>query len=209
MASTLMHLAVAEVLIKRYKFKDEARFKLGEILPDAGEAKKGHLKVNLDDGSKIYDFERFRAEFGDLILKDDLYLGYYFHLIQDVYYRHFVYDIHHWNPHIDGNVDRLHNDYAILNKYVVAKYCLKNSIRIPDGFENERINKLCCFNTQWLIEATNEYFTQEKDGEIFFFTKEMADEFVELAVEACAKELEALRSGGELIDGRKHAYLSK
>ncbi|SFP84429.1 hypothetical protein SAMN04487928_109119 [Butyrivibrio proteoclasticus] len=37
--------------------------------------------------------------------QDDLYLGYYLHLVQDMCYRHFVYDKYHWNPMIPGNVE--------------------------------------------------------------------------------------------------------
>ena len=41
------------------------------------------MKVNVQDGTKkTYDFDRYREMFGERMLKDDLYLGYYLHLVQ-------------------------------------------------------------------------------------------------------------------------------
>ena len=41
---------------------------------------------------------------------------------------------------------------------------------------------------------------------IFFFTKEMSDEFISEAVEYCAKEVEKLRNGEEGIDMFEYAW---
>ena len=41
---------------------------------------------------------------------------------------------------------------------------------------------------------------------IFFFTKEMSDEFITEAVEYCAKEVEKLRNGEEGIDMFEYAW---
>ena len=38
------------------------------------------------------------------------------HLVQDLVYCRFAYEEHHWNPTLPGNVDRLHNDYALLDE---------------------------------------------------------------------------------------------
>ena len=85
MASSIIHLAVTKELTKRYKFKDENRLKFGAILPDAGRGKDSHVKKAVWGLNKrVYDFERFRAEYGELMKSDDLYLGYYLHLVQDI-----------------------------------------------------------------------------------------------------------------------------
>jgi hypothetical protein len=123
MASSIIHLAITNELTKKYEFKDIARLKLGACLPDSGKGNSSHLKKSIWGGNKkVYDFEYFRLKFGDLMKSDDLYLGYYLHLIQDICYRHFMYDKYKWNPTIPGNVERLHNDYAIINHYVAVKY---------------------------------------------------------------------------------------
>ena len=102
--------------------------------------------------------------------QDDLYLGYYLHLVQDICYRHFVYDKYHWNPMIPGNVEKLHKDYSIINFYVAEKYNLKNDITVPVNFDSEPINDLCSFDVKWLMDSMYGYF-KEVDGEIFFLRK--------------------------------------
>lgn len=138
--------------------------------------------------------------------EDDLYLGYYLHLVQDVIYRHFVYDKYHWNPLIPGNVERLHRDYAIGNHHVIQKYNLKNEIIVPAGFEKEPINQLCTFDIEGLIQNMNTYFLPVKDDDIFFFTTEMADEYITEAVDFCIQELDNLDNQKEGIDGYKVAW---
>ena len=60
--------------------------------------------------------------------QDELYLGYYLHLIQDIFYRYFIYSEHDWNPTIPGNIDHLHRDYAITNWHVVNRYKLNKEM---------------------------------------------------------------------------------
>ena len=43
MASSIMHLAVTNELIKKYTFKDINRLKFGAVLPDAGQKQAGHI----------------------------------------------------------------------------------------------------------------------------------------------------------------------
>ena len=207
MASLIMHLAVTCELAKRYDFTDLDRLKFGAILPDAGKGKAGHIHTFIwGRNKKSYDFDLFRDRFGELMKTDDLYLGYYLHLVQDICYRHFVYDKYKWNPMTPGNVERLHKDYSIINYYVAKKYNLKNDIVTPDSFDNEPINSICTLDVNWLMESVSEFFKKVDDEDIFFFTREMADEYIAEAVELCAKELDALRNGGELIDGYDNAW---
>ena len=206
MASSIIHLAVTNELIKHHAFKDENRLKFGAILPDAGKGKAGHLnKYIWGRNKKSYDFEFFRDKFGELMRQDDLYLGYYLHLVQDICYRHFVYEKYHWNPMIPGNVEKLHKDYSIINYYVTEKYDLKNDIVAPGDFESESINDLCVYDVNWLMESMDGYF-KKVDGDIFFFTREMADEYIAEAVELCLKELNALMNGGKLIESYDNAW---
>ena len=210
MASSIMHLAVTSELTKRYKFKDINRLKFGAILVDAGEGKRGHLnKYIWGHNKKAYDFELFRSLYGDLLKSDDLYLGYYLHLVQDICYRHFVYDKYHWNPLIPGNVEKLHKDYSIINKYVADKYNLKNDLSVPEEFDKEKINDICHFDVDWLMESMNDYFKEVPQEDLFFFTREMADEFIGEAVELCLKELKALDEGAGMIESYDNAWNSR
>lgn len=207
MASSIIHYAITCELIKRRQFKNPDRLKLGSILVDAGYNGNSHMKISVAGGhKKTYDFEGYRSIYGELMKEDDLYLGYYLHLVQDVIYRHFVYDKYHWNPLIPGNVEKLHKDYAIGNYYVVQKYNLKNEITIPANFEKEPINQICAFDLDGLVQNMNSYYVPIEDDDIFFFTKEMTDEYITEAVEYCIQELDNLDSQKEGTDGYISAW---
>ena len=208
MASSIIHYAITCEIIKKRKFKNPDRLKLGAVLPDAGcNYGNSHMKIIVAGGQKkTYDFDGYRKLFGKLMKTDDLYLGYYLHLVQDVIYRHFVYDKYHWNPMIPGNVDRLHRDYEIGNAYVIQKYQLRNELVIPPDFEKEALNKLCAFDLKNLRERMDSYFLPVEGGDIFFFTREMTDEYIAEAVEYCMRELEDLENGKEGIDGNACAW---
>lgn len=208
MASSIIHYAITCEIIKKRKFRNPDRLKLGAVLPDAGcNYGNSHMKITIAGGQKkTYDFEGYRKLFGNLMKTDDLYLGYYLHLVQDVVYRHFVYDKYHWNPMIPGNIDRLHRDYEIGNSYVIQKYQLRNELVIPSDFEKEALNRLCAFDLKDLRESMDSYFLPAEDGDIFFFTRKMTDEYIAEAVEDCMRELEALENGKEGIDGYACAW---
>ena len=211
MASTIVHLAITDGLAKRISFTDPNRLKFGAIVADFGtdgnQNGNSHLKVNVLDGrKKTYDFDRFRDMFGTRMLSDDLYMGYYLHLVQDSLYRRFVYDRYHWNPALPGNVDRLHNDYRIVNQYIISRYRLKNDIAIPDGFDSEDLNRISSFDTAGLIKKLEGFFFPVDEEPVFFFTKEMSDEFIGEALAFCDEEVQKLRRGEAGIDMLEYAW---
>jgi hypothetical protein len=211
MASRIIHLAITSELIKEYHFKNEVRLKFGAILPDAYAAGRStvdsHLKIGICGNNKrTYDFTRFRGLFSELMKEDDLYLGYYLHLVQDILFRHFVYDEHHWNATIPGNVDRLHRDYAIVNSYVICKYGLKDDIEVPLDFEKEPINSICHLEPHQFVSEMKDDFEPFEPCEIFFFSKDMADQFISKAVSFCLEELRALEKGTTRIDEYEYAW---
>ncbi len=211
MASSIIHLAITNELIKRLSFTDANRLKFGAVVVDAGVGGNmygnAHMKVNVQDGKKkTYDFDRYREMFGERMLKDDLYLGYYLHLVQDALYRNFVYDRYHWNPVLPGNVERLHKDYEIINQYVINKYGLMNDLIVPDRFEDEALNQISAFDTKRLMQDMSSYFLPVDEEPIFFFTKEMSDEFIEEAMEFCVDEVKKIRNGERGIDMLTYAW---
>ena len=196
MASSIVHLAITNELTKHLSFTDKNRLFLGAVVVDYGYDGNSHLKINVcDDKKKTYDFDRYRELFGERMLTDDLYLGYYLHLVQDSLYRHFVYDKYHWNPMIPGNVEKLHNDYSIVNYYVATKYNLTSEITVPSGFERETLCNICSFNTAKLCSDMESYFIPVPETPIFFFSKEMSDEFIVEATDYCTSEIERIRRG--------------
>lgn len=208
MASGVVHLAVVHELMKRRSFRDPVRLKFGALLPDAGDrgGRRSHLRISFEDGRRSYDFEGFRRLFGSRMREDDLYLGYYLHLVQDALYRHFVYGRYRWDPRAPGNIDRLHRDYELVNGYVISRYALVNDLAVPEGFEREALCGLCSFDTAGLLNDAEAWFGPAGEGEIFFFTAEMSDEYISEAAAFCLEEIERIENGAPGLDARAIAW---
>ena len=207
MASRIIHLAVTDRIAKQYRYKDKNRLELGSILPDAATSGNSHLKISIADGTKkTYDLTSFRSGFLSEILQDDLYLGYYLHLVQDLYFRNFVYDRYHWDPLPPGNVERLHYDYALINPYVIQKYALSDTVSVPASFDGEPVNRLGRFSIGEFLADMKTDFQSRPAGTTFFFTKEMADEFIAYACGKCEQEINSLFNGLECLDEKTLAW---
>jgi protein-tyrosine phosphatase len=212
MASRIIHLAITKKILQNTIVRDANMLYLGTILPDAYNINRpstnvSHYKEDVCNGTKkTYNLTKFRSRFKDKICTNDLYLGYYLHLIQDIIYRRFVYDNYKWNPKIPGNVQKLHNDYRLINTYVIDKYNLKINIDISETFQDEEINNIYPFDVKQLLNDLENDFVPYKDGEIFFFTENMADEYIEKAVELCLEEIRALRNKTTLLDEMQYAW---
>lgn len=206
MASRIIHLAVAELLIRQTEIADADRFRLGCILPDAGmQNKAAHFKVTLTDGERMYALSAFRREFGDRF-SDALYLGYYAHLIQDMLFRNFIYADNSYDFTIPANVDRLHLDYSLCNRYVIEKYALPAPPAVPADFASEPINRITPFAAEEFITDMAQDYRLRPEGRCVFFTEEQADDFIAQAAALCIKEINALRTGKPLIDDTAYAY---
>ena len=212
MASRVMHLAIAAEIAKQIPIKDINRFRLGVILPDAYNrniktANNSHLKYTTADGTKkTYKLDWFRKTYKEQLTTDDLYLGYYLHLIQDTIFRYFVYSLHYWDPYPKGSIERLHTDYRLLNNYIIDSYKLPDSLIIPDRIKDEPIFDIYPFGLEQLSVDFKIDFEPYSNGTAFFFTKEMTDEFIKMATEKCVKEIIALQNGEALIDELEWAW---
>lgn len=212
MASRVIHLAIANEIIKEVQINDIERFRFGIILPDAYKhniqsATDSHLKYSNEDGTKkTFKLAWFRETYGGLMNEDELYLGYYLHLIQDIVFRYFVYSLHNWDPYPNGNIERLHNDYRLLNNYVIDKYNITNSLIIPDDINDEPIFGIYPFDTEQLMSDFKTDFKSYNNGETFFFTKKMADDYIKMATEKSLVEVKALENGTSSIDELKWAW---
>lgn len=202
MASSIIHLAIVSELEKSTRFSNVERLRLGSILPDAICAgKNGHLKIFIcGNNKKTYDLETYREKFMNLMLADDLYLGYYLHILQDLVFRKFIYTEYHWNSRIPGNVEKLYRDYLISNCHVIETYGLKETMISSVDLTGERIQELGDFDVDKLMKNFHYYFIPVDFSDTFFFTKEIADEFIKRAVPICLNELNNLRNGNKLFD---------
>lgn len=105
-----------------------------------------------------------------------------------------------------GNVEKLHNDYVITNHYIAGKYGLQDDLIVPARMDTEPICDLCHYNIQELMLSVKSAYQELQDEEAFFFSTEMADEYIAEAVKACLSELEALIAGEKLTDSYDNAW---
>lgn len=205
-----MHLAVAQALAAAEPPEDPARFLLGCLLPDAyGEA--GRLRpvthFRRQEGSKAwFDLETFRTRYAEEIRADDLWLGYYLHLLQDTLYRPMVLQIAAWDPRDAGQLERMHADYRGLNAYVARTRRLKPCLTLPKAPAAESVNAIYPFAWEQLAEDLAGDFACGPSRDFTYLTPAFADRFIDRAAEACAAELRALRAGGPLTDPRPYAW---
>ncbi len=201
MASRTMHLAIAKKMKENNVINNYSRYVIGQILPDAithglVNHADSHFKVSVcDNRKKMIDFEEFRNKYSYEILSDDLYLGYYFHLIQDAIYRKFLYYDYGYTVTCREDVEVLHNDYRLLNSYLISKYQLDNYLVIPEEFEKDKINNIYPFSLDNYIEDTKNDFLPYHTGETKFFTEAMADEYINECFKLCYTELINLKEG--------------
>ena len=203
MPSRIIHLAVAEELLKLTDIPDKHRFMLGTLLPDAGEKSETHLFYSFTekDGTlrRTAALRSFRALFDEKILKDSLILGYYLHLLQDVLFRDYIYIWYHQDCNTNGKQETIHRDYSAINRLIIEKFNLKNDIRIPDGFKNEEICRYFKFDTATLIEKLNNDFSQKILKSPEYLTSERASEFIVYASNKCKDEISALKGEGNFF----------
>ena len=207
MASRIIHLAIAGQIADLHPDLDTNRFYLGSVLPDACGDKSAHYSKYVANGTKkTHDLTRFRKEFGDRLPQDELYVGCYLHLVQDILFRQTMYEELHFDSRPAGNVARLHLDYHLTNRYVIQRYGVKVIPFAPADLEQEPLWKAHAFFLRDFLEEMKQDYLDCPEGSTVFFTEEIADQFIERALKACLTELEALRSGEGYFDEVRFAW---
>ena len=207
MAQRTIHYLLGEELIG-LGVADVDRFRVGNLLPDAIEdlvfRDLTHYQVEIErDGRSVRfcDFERFRREFAPLVETDGLYLGYYMHLIEDACYRIF------WNrvrfaPRdvTRAEVAVLHNDYHLLNRYILSHYGIRDEIIFPEGFEREPINRIYPFLLREFLDEMRGDFTETAQGQTRYLTEELLEQYLAQTRPVCREALRRILAGEEPTD---------
>lgn len=207
MASRIVHLAIANEIIKVHPLPEPERFLFGSLLPDACADKSAHCRKYLcNEQLKTHDLTGFRRSFGDRLERDSLYLGYYLHLLQDILFRYEMYTIVGYDPRPAGNIPQLHLDYELTNRYVIEAYKLKNRLSIPQGLEAEPLWKTWSFEVEVFLAELAQDFAATPQGQTRFFTEAQADALIRRSVPICLQELEALDAGTGFFDEDRFAW---
>lgn len=209
MAQRTIHYVFGEVFSKHINLKDKNRFLLGSVMPDAYadvfDRDRTHYIIKTEN-QVYFDFCVFREQYHNLILNDDLYLGYYMHLVEDAFYRQFIYNERFKMPHSREEVTILHNDYHILNSYIVSKYNICNSLKTPINLEQEPISKIATFKINEFIEDMSYDFKEQTIGVTYFLTENMVDEFIDKYVPLGLEELQHIQSGTYTLQALDYAW---
>lgn len=207
MASRIIHLAIAELIADTKPELNTDRFFLGSILPDACRDRSAHYSVYTAGGTKkTHDLTSFRAQYGERLRQDALYLGYYLHLVQDILFRKIMYEELRFDSRPAGNVERLHLDYRLTNGFVVRRYNIKTIPAVPADLTEQPLWQAHSFALQEFLEEMKIDFLEPPEGSTVYFTEEIALQFIERAGAVCRKELEAVRSGEGYFDERRFAW---
>lgn len=209
MASRILHLAAAKLILDEHPMADEKRFRLGSILPDAGARVSAHFRTRIDGGTKtMMALSDFRARFADK-MDDPLYLGYYLHLVQDIVFRKVFYLDHGWKTDSLEKIERLYADYRILNTWAIGKFALRDDLTVPENFSAEPLAAVSDFELpEFLAELHADFTTPPPPGDCVYFTKAIAEEFLAAAVPLCLREIAALRDGATTVDECAWAWSS-
>ena len=182
MAQRLIHYLLGEIFLEEIELKNKERFLLGSIIPDAYMNLKDRDKThfaNRTEETTYFDFNLFRELFDRQIDEDDLYLGYYMHLVEDVFYRQFIHRDEFRVPKSQEEISMLHNDYHILNSYIVSKYNCQNILQGKINLDSEKIMEIAEFRIEGFLKDFAGDFSDKTQGETVFVTENMLDQFIE------------------------------
>ena len=212
MAQRTIHYLLGELMLRECPARDRKRFLLGSILPDAfadlSQRALTHFTDRSIPGYMYFDFDAFRERFGAELAADDLYLGYYMHLVEDNYYRVFFRErvgiaIDNQKPE---QVQRLHLDYTLLNRYIVERYGLRNEVERPADFEREPLSGIARFDLDGFLAAFDGDFCRMVEGETLYLTEAVLEEFLARYYELCLRELRTVQSGGRGLIAKDMAW---
>lgn len=89
---------------------------------------------------------------------------------------------------------------------MIQEYTLLDTITIPAAFDAEPLNELGIFTIHQFITDMKTDFQSHPTGTTFFFTREMADEFITYASEKCEQEINLLHNGFDCVNERMPAW---
>ncbi len=204
MAQRIVHYAIAKELINKNIIKNEYNFIIGSIIPDSNEHTPEHYNkthyIIYGENIKTINFNKFFKKYKDKIFEDEIYLGYYVHLITDCLYRHFMYNIKDLKSHKkDENFRiKLYDDYNSLNRVLIEKYNLSiieiDEKIIPKEFDLYDIPK-------FQGEIDSDFNVKYDENKFNYLTENIIYEFIDYAVNIIYNHIIDIKSkNGKLLE---------
>lgn len=149
MGSRIMHLAIGKLIKNELNYGD--RFLLGNLLPDAHEKSHeakalSHFKLREVDWERrrFLDYKRFASKYKEILL-DEVYLGYYCHLISDEIWLGDIFTKYIPSENeIERNksLEKYYRDFTRLNYVLIQKYNITNDVTFYYGESVESIEEI-------------------------------------------------------------------
>lgn len=215
MAQRTIHILFATLLSDKIELYDKNRFLIGSILPDAyinpTDRKIAHfIKYTSDENCLYFNFHEFLEKFQSNIIDDDLYLGYYAHLVEDAFYRYFLYYEKNFMTNIKSyKLDILHNDYHILNSYITKKYVLPAYLELPKDYEKEALNGITEFDVKQIVQDYRNDIVELSNEKTVLLTEDMLEEFVLKYIDIIADELCSVRNAHSKLNVLDYKWENK
>ena len=131
------------------------------------------------------------------------------HLVEDAFYRAFFYQDRFTMPRTQEEVKLLHNDYHILNAYIVTKYNIHNILEKNTVLKQEPIDSIAKFRVVELLDEMSNDFTEQTEGDTVFLTESMLDEFIETYIPLAVEEIKNLKDGTFSLRASDYAWPRK
>ena len=208
MAQRTIHYLFGEIIAEQLNIQNKQRFLLGSILPDAIERSyrsASHFKVKTDT-CKYFDFTAFQNQYFDLMRQDDLYFGYYMHLVEDAFYRTFFCSNGFTMPKTKDEVVVLHHDYHILNSYIVSKYHLHNILEGTFSLENEPVCRIAPFHIDAFLQEMAQDFTEQTEGVPVYLTVEILDRYVNTYLPLAIEVAKRIQDGCPVLSAADYCW---
>ena len=143
-------------------------------------------------------------------MDDDLYLGYYAHLVEDAFYRYFLYYEKGFMEKIKRyELDILHGDYHILNSYIAGKYSLPGCLTLPKDFEKELLNGIAEFDIKKIAGDYEKDIVELHEEKTVLLTEAMLEEFVFKYTDVLADELYSVKRGHSKLNVMDYRWDNK
>ena len=154
------------------------------------------------------DFGEFYKKYCNKIMSDDLYLGYYAHLIEDAFYRHYLYHEKDYMEKIKSyELEVLHTDYHILNSFISHKYDMP-VLEIEADMQNEILNAIAPFDISGIIREYERDIVENIDQKAVILTESMLEEYVSEYVDLAANELCSAREGKSILNTEDYKWIT-
>ena len=215
MAQRTVHVLFGTILAQRLSLPDVDRFLVGSILPDAyvnhADRDASHyIKVLPSAEIRYFDFREFWEQFRPKIMEDNLYLGYYAHLLEDAFYRFYLYRERDMFKRIKSSrLDVLYRDYHILNSFITNNYPLPQCLKLPAGFQKEAINGITAFDLRTAVADYANDISERAEGKTVLLTEPMLEEFVSKYLQKVEQELRSVQNGFSSLNPLDYLWRSE